>query len=471
MVERMDRSDIDNYVMNTDSTGGSLDFRGILKDLMGGIVHGWLVLLVVVSLSATAGFLFEKATYKPSYKTSASFIVDITNAITYDNSSKYQQTMGQISKTFPNLVKTSAFQKMLLAEMGLDRYPDDLLMSVTSLGDTSLITIFIYSPDPQMAYDALQAVLKCYPMISQYVLGNIDMKMVDNTGMPTEPQQEEQAKLRAVMGAAAGFISYIGILGFFFTLKKTVRREEDFQNIFNISCYGSIPLIHFKSRSNQDKQLILFNSRGVGFEFNEAIRTIRTRIERDHNETGAKVYMISSAIPGEGKSTVTVNLALALAEAGKKTMLMDMDVRNPSIMKVIGRKNDNINLRDILRNRITLQDALIQDIHNNLAVLATNKVDGRVGELLNDPEVRRLFNDARGLFDFILVDTAPSGLLSDAASIVQYADACIFVVCQDYAPVERIKDGIDMLTEGDMRISGCILNMADSRIIGYGYNG
>ena len=471
MVEQMDRSEIDNYTVDTEYSGGSLDIQGVLKDLVGGIIRFWLVLLVIISLSATAGFAFEKMTYKPFYKTSASFIVDISNAITYDNSSKYQNTMGQIAKTFPALVKTTAFQKMLLAEMGLEKYPDDLLLSVTSLGNTSLITIYIYSPDPQMAYDMLQAVLKCYPLISEYVLGNINMKMVDNTGMPTEPTHEEEAKKRALMGAGAGAFLFISILGFYYTLKKTVRREQDLQALFNISCYGTIPLVHIKKRSNLNNQLILFNHRGVGHEFNEAIRTIRTRVERDQNETDAKVYMISSAIPGEGKSTVTVNLALSLAEVGKNVLLIDLDVRNPSIMKTIGKKNSDIKLADVLNKKIRLKDALTQELHENLSVFAISKIDGNVGELLNDSRMHQLFKEAREISDFVFIDTAPSSLLSDAAAIVQYADACIFVVCQDYAPVERIKDGIDMLTEGDIRISGCVLNMADSRIVSYGHNG
>ena len=467
----MNTPDIDNYMLDNDSTESSLDFQGIIKDVIGGLVHGWLILLVIVSMSATIGFVFEKVTYKANYKTSASFIVDISNAITYDNNSKYQSTMAQISKTFPALVRTSAFQKMLLSEMGLDKYPDGLLMSVTSLGDTSLITIYIFSPDPQLAYDMLQAILKCYPEISEYVLGNIDMKMVENTGMPTEPIKEEAPKFYGLVGAAIGFVLFMAILCFHVTLKKTVRKEEDFNNLFNISCYGTIPMVHSKKRSKQSNKLILFNTRGVGYEFNEAIRTIRTRIERDHNETGAKVYMVSSAIPGEGKSTVTINLALALAEAEKKVLLVDMDVRNPSIMKTLGRNNPDIKLKDIFEKKIQLHDAVINDVHDNLSILAIGRTEGRANELLNHPGADSIIREAKEIYEYIFIDTAPSGFLSDAASIAQYADACIYVVCQDYAPVERIKDGIDMLTEGEIRISGCILNMSDSRIFGYGYNG
>ena len=71
--------------------------------------------------------------------------------------------------------------------------------------------------------------------------------------------------------------------------------------------------------------------------------------------------------------------------------------------------------------------------------------------------------------DYILIDTAPSGILSDASNIVGYVDAGIYIVCQDYAPIERIKDGIDMLTEGGLRICGCLLYTSEDNIVGQSY--
>ena len=166
---------------------------------------------------------------------------------------------------------------MVLAELDIDKFPDDLFIYVSALNDTSLITIYIYSESPQFAYDTLQAVLKCYPRISGYVLGSINIRMIDNAGLPTEPINEKNLRLYALYAAILALLSCFLVAAVFVSMKKTIRSEADFQSLFNINCYGSIPWVRLKNSSNIENTPILFNSKTAGFGFNEAIRTIRTR--------------------------------------------------------------------------------------------------------------------------------------------------------------------------------------------------
>lgn len=467
----MDKLDIGAYAQAEQNADEYIDFYGFFSDWLNVCLNCWWIIVLAVSLSSTAGFFLGKVLYTPRYQTSASFIVDISSAISFDNNSKYQNTMEQISKTFPKLVKTSAFEKMVLAELDIDKFPDDLFIYVSALNDTSLITIYIYSESPQFAYDTLQAVLKCYPRISGYVLGSINMRMIDNDGLPTEPINEKNLRLYALYAAILALLSCFLVAAVFVSMKKTIRSEADFQSLFNINCYGSIPWVRLKNSSNIENIPILFNSKTAGFGFNEAIRTIRTRLERDHAETGASVYLVSSAIPGEGKTTVSVNLALALAESGKKVLLIDFDIRNPSIIKTLKRERTDFNYYEIFENKTSFEDVLVKDIHENLSVLSADKTDRKAAEVFNHPGVRKLFDKAKKDVEYIIVDTAPSSLLSDAAALADYVDAGIYIVCQDYAPIDRIKDGIEMLTEGGLRISGCILNMAEKKVVGHDYIG
>ena len=467
----MDNLELDDNYLEIDSSEGYIDFYGIIRDFLTDIVHYWLEILLVLSMCASIGYIYERCSYEPGYKTSAVFVVDITNAVTYDNTSKYQSTMGQISKTFPKLASTSAFQKMILSELGLDKIPEDLYIHVSALSDTSLITINIWSHNPDLSYNTLQAVLKCYPEIAKYVLGNIDIEMIDNEGMPTEPVKEAEPKKRAFYGALIGLIFCFIISLIHVFLKKTIRQEEDFEEIFNINCFGSIPLVHLKSRSNINDMAPLFKHRGAGYDFNEAIRSIRNRISRDHIENGACIYMVSSALPGEGKSTVSANIALALADIGYRVLLMDLDIRKSSLMEVLRVDSSKIthNFYELLEGEINLDEVIIKGENENFYILASKPVKGKTSEILSHKGINNLFKKAKKIADYIIVDTAPSSLLSDAALLVEHMDAGIFVVCQDYAPVERIRDGIEMLLEGGLRIGGCILNMKETHFIGYGY--
>ena len=463
---------LDEYDTESESSDISIDFYGILRDFIGNTVRHWLSILLIVSLLSSAGFVYEQYSYKPIYETSATFIVDLSNAVSYDNTSRYQQTMQQISKTFPNLLSTTAFQKMLIEDLGIDKFPDDLIMRVNAMSDTSLISIFIASPDPQLSFDTLQAVLNCYPKIAKYVLGNIEIEMIEYSGMPDEPVRDPEPKIKALYASFFGLVLCLGINLLYAFLKKTVRREKDLEELFNINCYGSIPIIPLKERSNDNNKIILFKHRGVGYEFNESIRTIRARIERDHVELGDKIYMISSALPGEGKSTVAANIAWALADAGRKVLLMDLDVRNSSILKVLGISDSVLSndYYDLLERRVSFDEMILNSENKNLFILASKGINGNASEILAHSGIGELFDRARRFAEYVIVDTAPSSLLSDAAVLVEHMDTGIYVVCQDYAPIERIKDGIEMLSDGGLRISGCILNMKDTKLVGNGYN-
>ena len=144
-----------------------------------------------------------------------------------------------------------------------------------------------------------------------------------------------------------------------------------------------------------------------------------------------------------------------------------MDIRNPSIIKILGWDAQHIGLSEVLNGKVRLEDAILIKDDNKFKVLPGMSGQDSVDVLYSD-QLAKVFKELREKAEYILIDTAPSALLSDASLLAGYADACIFVVCQDYAPIDRIKEGIDMLTDSGLRIAGCILNQSENGIVGYG---
>ena len=462
------------YNMTVDINDNNyIELDNIINDLLNGLRRLWLLILVVVSLMATIGFYRVKRSYVPVYQCYATFIVDVNTAVSYDSGTYYNMTMEQISKTFPYIISSNALRVLIAEDLGLSYVSGEI--RAETLSDTSLVTIYVNSYTPEMSYKILQSVLKNYPSVAKSVIGSTQMKIIEESDVPEIPINPDTSKKMAAVFSLVALAASIMLILAYSLLKKTVRKEEDFQNMFNIRCLGSVPLVQLRGGRLRKKTKIIINERQTGYRFQESIRSLRTKIEADQADTNSKIYLITSTFPEEGKSTIAINISLALAEIGKKTVLVDMDVRNSSVFKLLGLGTPERGLSDLLENNCSIDDVLYKYGDGNLLILPQGKHTHRVMKTLSDKGLNGVFHELREFADFIILDTAPSGLLSDASIVARYADAGIYIVCQDFVPIDRIKDGIEMLTESGLRIAGCVLNQSINGMIrygsGYGYSG
>lgn len=441
-----------------------IDFRYIFNDLAKAIIHFWLFFLVLASFAASVGFLYKRLNYVPQYCSTATFFVDIKTAVEYEDSDYAEIAMKQISATFPYVIHSQTLMVMIMNDLGVDKIPGNI--RAVALSDTNLVSISTYAKDPDTSYELLQSVLRNYPRLAKRVLGSTSMQMIGDSGKPVEPANTDTAKVFALYCMVGSLAVCFSIIFLYSILKKTIRKEEDFNNVLNITCLGSVPKVKFKKRSNAQNNLVLLNKRSVGYGFVEAISTIRTRLERDMNEHSSKIFMVTSSLPGEGKSTLSANIALSFAEMGKHVLLVDLDCRNPSIYKTLDIVNSSKGIKDMLDSNCSLEEiSLVFNENTRLRIIASGVVGGNVMRFLSNPKMKSFFAKASSISDVIIVDTPPTALLSDAAMVSEYTDAGIYVVSQDYAPVERIREGIGMLTETGLRVCGCILNMTEKNIM------
>ena len=444
-----------------------IDFRNILYDMIEGFFKFWLLILITVSLAASAGYFVKKAQYVPKYRSMATFFVDVNSAVVFGDNNITEKEMVQISITFPYVINSQVMQILIMDEFGVNKMPGELYVSTMS--DTNLVTIQSIADDPQTSYRLLQVVLENYPRVSRKILGNTTMQVIGESGMPREPANRDGAKTMAKQCVVISAALWFCLIFLYSVLKRTVRKESDINNILNLNCYGSVPAVKLKKRSNNQHNHILMTQRSVGYEFTEAMRLLRARIDRDQNEYGSKIYLFSSSLPREGKSTLAANLALSFAEAGKSVYLLDMDFRHPSICRIFGMEEGERGIVDIIHDDVGIEDVcIVHQEYPNLKIIGAGNNKENMGRLMNNSKAAVLFDSLRSKADIVIVDTPPSGLLSDPTVIAEYADAGIYIVCEDYAPLEFIRRSVDALTDTGMRIGGCVLNMSDNGIFGYG---
>jgi len=203
----------------------------------------------------------------------------------------------------------------------------------------------------------------------------------------------------------------------------------------------------------------------------EAYRTIRTNLQFSGVDREVKVVEITSSVPNEGKSTVIASLAIVMAQAGKKVLLMDCDFRNPTIHKLLGLPNKGVsnciatggNFREIIQH-------IEQD---NLDILTSGPVAPNPSEILMSNKMQAMLDTARQEYDYILIDTPPVMPVTDAAVLSSKTDGVMLVVASGEDKPELVQATKTRLEQAGANILGCILNKVQvgGGRYGYGYGG
>ncbi|MBR6702354.1 MAG: CpsD/CapB family tyrosine-protein kinase, partial [Clostridia bacterium] len=196
----------------------------------------------------------------------------------------------------------------------------------------------------------------------------------------------------------------------------------------------------------------------------ESIRVFRNSFLNLAGEND-RVIMATSTAPGEGKTTAIVNLALSLSEAGRKVLLVDADMRNPSVALTLRLDADKLKPAG---NDVYYRISELEGYGVSYLGFSDNK--NLYWKIINVDYLKSVFDELRESYDFILVDTPPCGLVSDTLVIAEACDALLYVILQDTVRVNRIRDGIDSLSHTDIHILGAVMNGAQSGFAGYGEN-
>ena len=287
-----------------------------------------------------------------------------------------------------------------------------------------------------MAEKILKAVVKNYPSVAEFVIGSSQLTLMDESGVPTTPANPFSYRHEIQIGVLIGILLCI-LLDVLLALgKNTVKKEEDFKRLFHAKSLGIMPRAKFHKKRTQ------------------------TRAQK---ETGMKSFLVTSAMPGEGKSTVSANIAISLAMKGYKVILVDADLRNPSTAKVLGMNEQELGTLEVMKGEVNIDDAVQQYKNTSVKVLAGSTPIQDTSTVLSGKNMRQFIKELEAEADFVIIDTPPSGLLSDAAIVAQYVDGAVFVIRQDYTDVDRILEGMEILSGSGAEITGCILNDVNVR--------
>lgn len=445
-----------------------IDLIRIINDMWKGAKRYLPLFLAVVVVLSAVFYYRAYRNYVPVYTSSATFTVNSDDSSLYSSSSYLnERTADQIVKTFPYILSSGILQKMVAQDLGTETVPGSI--STETLGSTNMITILVTSSDAENSYNILQSVIEHYPEVAEPVIGEVQMNLLDITDVPENASVPPSFKSSAVKGVFAGAVLGVVFLLIYAFTRNTIHEEEDFKKLLNIDCICAIPQIIFKKRGKKFRKDISIYNKKISQTFLEAIRVLRARIEKDAKKNNLKVFLVTSAAPGEGKSTIASNIAMSLAMSGSKVVLVDCDLRSPSVRERLNMEEEGPGLYELLTKKMKLDKVLTWSEDYKMYVLPGGEPYNNASELLDSPKMKSILDRLKEMADYVILDTAPVGMLTDTAVLAEAADAALFVVKQDYANCSNILEGIGQLAESRIYISGCILNGAQAGIGGYGY--
>ena len=203
------------------------------------------------------------------------------------------------------------------------------------------------------------------------------------------------------------------------------------------------------------------------FQFVEAYKSLRTNLEFLSASSGCKVILITSSVPEEGKSNVAINLATTMAAGGKKVVLVDGYLRKGSLSRSLHLYRNRPGISNVVANQCTLADALVRFKNVQFTLLPVGPLPPNPSEMLATPAVEALFKGLREYYDYVIVDTPPVSVVTDAAVMCRFADGVILVVRPGVTTTQGAQLSKKNLEAVHAHILGVVLNGYDAKRAGH----
>ena len=274
-------------------------------------------------------------------------------------------------------------------------------------------------------------------------------RVVSPAVLPANPVAPDPVR-NGVLGLAVGLVLGIGMAFLYEYLDNTIKSASEAEEIYGVPVLGSVPAEKVDSRTV--RQLAIIQNPGSAVA--EAYRVLRNGLDFINFEREIKTLLVTSAAPAEGKSTVSANLAVALAQAGKKVVLVNCDFRRPTTDQFFA-VNNMIGLSDVLSGANSLKSALQQPhAELNLMVLTPGKMPPNPSELLGSRKMKELLDTLEEWSDWVIIDSAPLLAVADAAAVARWADGVLVVSKGGESVREAAAKSREMLEQVGARIVG-----------------
>lgn len=441
-----------------------------LQDYLRILKKRWLTIavttLVVIGLAALLTGLQTK-----QYSSSTQFFVSVSGSDTaaLQQGSTFTQ---QRVKSYAQLLKTPRALNPVVSELDDGSTVNELAdkITVTTPPDTVLLEVSVADSSPKHAQAIAMAIGETFPGVISEVerpegskkASPIKVSLVEpasTSTTPTSPVPMRNLALGAVLGLLLGF----GLAMARHLLDTTVRTDDDVEEITDEPVIGAV---HFDPRAGKEPLIVESDPSSPR---SEAFRAVRTNLMFVDAANHPRTILLTSSIPGEGKSTTIANLALTLAKSGSSVCLIEGDLRRPRLLDYLGLEG-SAGLTDVLIDRADLDDVLQPYGADKLEVIGAGAIPPNPSELLASEAMSLVLARLSVRFDYVLIDTPPVLPVTDAVVLSTKVDGVIVLVGTTIVRKEQLSATLEALTAVENKLLGLVLNRVGRASAG-GYGG
>lgn len=365
------------------------------------------------------------------------------------------------------------------------------MISAAAVNDTEIFEVVVTSPDPQEAQEIASAIASILPRRISGIIENSSAKVVGAAMMPSEPSSPSYIK-NTIVGFLVGAFLVVGVVVLRTILDITIRSEEDVTQICQYPILAEIPDMAAQSKGSsyhgygeallrKTKEKLAPSARpeapvligsNISFAASEAYKLLRTKVLFSFaDENDCHVIGLSSALSGEGKSLTAVNMAVALSQLNKKVLLVDCDMRRPTLAEKLGILKYP-GLSSYLTRQCGLEELLqkcnIEGSENAFHVITAGQNPPNPAELLSSGRMKKALDAMRAAYDYVILDLPPVGEVSDAIAIAKEIDGILLVVRENYCNRVVLADAVQQFEFIGAKPLGVVVNCVSEHTGKYG---
>ncbi|MDR1928170.1 MAG: polysaccharide biosynthesis tyrosine autokinase [Oscillospiraceae bacterium] len=339
-------------------------------------------------------------------------------------------------------------------------------VDIEAMEEPGFFTLGVTNENPTLCNEVLNALISMYPEYLKRFESTLGIEIVRRPKPAAVVDNSDESKTMAIYGILGGGGLTAALFVMLELSRNTIRSAQDIRSKTSERMIGMLPFQASSrrfQRKKSDRVMHIMDKRSVSFDFIENVKAIRTKLENAAAEMGAKVIAVTSTFEGEGKTTLTINLACALAQKGKSVLIIDCDLRKPAALKSVGAKDsDASGILPILAGKSRYEDSVKYLKPLRFFVLSTGGTTANPTEKLAVPAMKEIVDKARQEFDYVLLDTPPARVVADCITLAPLMDGLLFAVRYDFARVQQINETMEEISNAGVRIIGTVLTMAAS---------
>lgn len=431
-----------------------------LRDLLTVLRSRWIVIVastLIGGLLALALSLITTPVYEAKVQLYTTAAAGDSAAAAYQGSLGAQQKV----QSYAQLVKSRDIAQQVIDKTGIGMSSAEVVESISASADnkTVLLTVTARDAAPEQALRLAEGYGAVLPDVINRLEtpdgGGDSLAKLTVVNPPTLPISPESPKIvqNIVVGLVLGMLVGVGIALMFNAMDRRVKSQEQIEKLSSAPVVGSIPFRQKEDKESGAEHIVPFR---VGHSpAAESFRRLRTNLEFLNVDNPPRVFVLTSSVAMEGKSETSVNLSLALAEAGSRVLLVEADLRRPRVVHYMSMP-DTVGLTNVLSGQASFADVVQETRHEGVDLLACGPLPPNPSELLASETAHRLFSDLRDEYDFVIIDSPPLLPVTDGAILARITDGALVVVRTFRTTTDQLSQAVDNLAKADAKLLGTI---------------